>query len=745
MIVKSNAGLAITKSQPEPKKSEEAACWSPLCTFFGVLFLLALITRLIALYFQAGNPENLFPFTDSANYFDRALKLLSGGPLGQDFFYQSNGYPLFLAMVAKVFGIQGYAVFMIQSLLGALTAAFSGLIARGLSNKVIGWLAGLSVAFYGPLIAYDFMLLSEGLAAFLLVLFLFVLLKPSANKGLPHFFLLGIIAGLTVLARTNFLPPLFLASLWSIYTFRHTWKKPQLLTAVILWCSAFALVVTPITVLNCQNTGMLSFIPQSGGLNFFLGNHPDQKKWLAVRGYEFDKFHRLPAREGIYDGWQQNRFFYDRAKQIIFADPAFFVSNLAKKALTFFAPEEIPNSEDLYILTRDNYLLQKLIWKTDFWGFPFGLLFPFLIIGYLTWFKRLALPIHGFLVLYPLSVIVFHVSSRLRLPVIPLFIILAAMGLYEMVRLIRNRKFSVLSACLLAAISLSTATAIYSESPWQKLNFDAEQDLMRGRWLYDYLTGIDSVQALSASVLGYKLQSHSMLKVKSLYDSAIKKNPQLAAAYCSRGILLADVLANNELAHADFVRAIEHDPQSFTAQGALGVFYLKLGKAKEAFAAFSEAIELHPGDPKAFDGRAMARQSFDPGGALNDLNKAIQIDPLFLSGYNNRGQLYMAMGKLDKAIEDFSQALKRDSTFSQALNNRANAWFRSGKLEAALNDYHDAIELVPGYQKALYNRAVLYLQMNRPEDARNDLLRYKENGGTLEPELLNFLQRNQSH
>jgi tetratricopeptide (TPR) repeat protein len=726
--------------------NKKAAVWSPLCYFFPALFLIAFLVRLLALYFQAGNVENLFPFTDSANFFNSALKLISGSSPGRGFFYQANGYPLFLTLVFKIFGAQSYAIFIVQSLLGALTVAFTGLIARGLSgNRTIGWLAGLSIAFYGPLIVYDFMLLSEGLAAFLVVLFLYVLLKPPREKKLLEFTILGFLAGLTVLVRTNFLPPLLLAALWSFYESVHPGKKICLYKSIFLFCCAFALVVTPVALLNYQSTGTLSFVPQSGGLNLFMGNHPDQDKWFAVRSYEFDKFHRLAAKEGIYDARRENSFFYNKAVRIILDNPVFFAQHMVKKALTFFAPEEIANSENLYILIRDNSFLQKLIWKTDSWGFPFGLLFLLLVVGYLSWFKRLPLPVHAFLLLYPLSVIVFHVSGRLRLPVIPLFIIVAAMGFYELFSLIKNRRFIALSVCLFVAVLLATVTTIYSESPWEKLNFDAEQDFMKGRWLYDYLSGLDSKQALSASVLGYRLHSHSMLKVKSLYDSAIEKNSQLAAAFCARGVLHADVLADKEKAHADFTRAIELDSQSFTAWGAIGVFYLKHGRHKEAVAAFSEAIKLHPGDPKAFDGRAMARQGFDQKGALDDLNQALQIDPFFLSAYNNRGQLYMAMGKLDKAREDFSRALKIDSSFSQALNNRANAWFRSRKYEAALKDYNAAIELVPNYQKALYNRGILHLNMKSPEKARDDLFKYKNNGGMLEPELLKFLQREQSH
>lgn len=80
--------------------------------------------------------------------------------------------------------------------------------------------------------------------------------------------------------------------------------------------------------------------------------------------------------------------------------------------------------------------------------------------------------------------------------------------------------------------------------------------------------------------------------------------------------------------------------------------------------------------------------------ALDDLTRAIALDPEFAFAYYNRGCIYMALRDFDRADAEFSRAL----------------------------------ELHPGLPVALYNRGVERLQCNRVEEGLQDLGKAGENG-----------------
>ena len=60
--------------------------------------------------------------------------------------------------------------------------------------------------------------------------------------------------------------------------------------------------------------------------------------------------------------------------------------------------------------------------------------------------------------------------------------------------------------------------------------------------------------------------------------------------------------------------------------------------------------------------------------AIEECNKAIQLDPSRAVAYNNRGQAYTEKGKYDLAIADCNKAIELDPNLAVAYNNRASAY-----------------------------------------------------------------------
>ena len=79
--------------------------------------------------------------------------------------------------------------------------------------------------------------------------------------------------------------------------------------------------------------------------------------------------------------------------------------------------------------------------------------------------------------------------------------------------------------------------------------------------------------------------------------------------------------------------------------------------------------------------------------ALNDLDKAISIDPGYAKAYSNRGVTRGALQQNNAAIADFSQAIRLDPRLADAYRNRGITREMIGDLRGACSDWNIASAL----------------------------------------------------
>jgi len=79
--------------------------------------------------------------------------------------------------------------------------------------------------------------------------------------------------------------------------------------------------------------------------------------------------------------------------------------------------------------------------------------------------------------------------------------------------------------------------------------------------------------------------------------------------------------------------------------------------------------------------------------AVNDFNRALEMDQEYILAYNGRGMAYLEMELYDEAVSDFETVISLDPGFSLAYFNRGVALYRSGDLNAALTDFEKSCEL----------------------------------------------------
>ncbi len=98
----------------------------------------------------------------------------------------------------------------------------------------------------------------------------------------------------------------------------------------------------------------------------------------------------------------------------------------------------------------------------------------------------------------------------------------------------------------------------------------------------------------------------------------------------------------------------------------LGDSNAKQGNWDAAITEYQKAIDLKADIPEAnmklataYNNRALTRiDNKDFTGALDDLNKAIQLDPKLAEAYNNRGWANNGAGNYDQSIEDLNMAMQ---------------------------------------------------------------------------------------
>ena len=113
--------------------------------------------------------------------------------------------------------------------------------------------------------------------------------------------------------------------------------------------------------------------------------------------------------------------------------------------------------------------------------------------------------------------------------------------------------------------------------------------------------------------------------------------------------------------------------------------------------------------------------------ALQDLDRALQLNPDFAYFQAVRGSLYLEKGDLDSAIQDFDEALELDPNSGNVYNDRGIAYERKGDLARAMQDYDQALSVRPT-QAAYTNRGIALLRLSEWDRARSDLFSARNMG-----------------
>lgn len=624
------------------------------------IFVLALLIRLLYLLDISDTPTFSTPIIDSHTYLTMARAFVQDKTFTHEFFWQPFFYPFFLSMSALFTS----SFLIIQIVIGSLTCVLTYLLGREIFDKRTGIIAGSITSLYGTLIFFNSEYVAATWAAFWAVGLILIFIKTEKERKKPFFFVLGLSGGLSILTRPSFLPFFFLGCVWLIVRLLYKASKTKDNTPrLLLLFSGFLLTILPVCFLNRHVTGKFSFLPYSGGINFYIGNNEDYCKTVTIRpGYEWDKLTALPLRSGMYGPYEEQAFFYKKAREFIKTKPGAFSGLLGRKTLRFFSSRELPRNIDIYLYRRWSLLLGLLVWKKGGFGFPLGLIFPLALVGLFNERRKIPVPFFLFIILFPLSVILVFPSARYRVPLIPAIAILGAAGCVSLWFLNVQKNWRSLGysfLIFLAALFISVLPGPFCEEP---VNYEAEM----------------------VYALGHQ----------------------------------ANEKGDREEAIRLYTRALELAPDLDDARNNLGVALVDLGTPEDSVTLFKEVLDKNPDREDAHNNLAMALvrlQQFDE--AIFHYRKAIEINPHFTEAYFNLANCYGMIEENEEAIRNYKTALQTKPDYVKASFNLANLYAAIGELENAAKEYQAVLAKEPGNIDAKNNLANVFLMQERFEEA----------------------------
>ena len=670
MRAKSTTRTSSTTNRPTSRARLSPATW------FFIIACVALVLRLIHLLQLRHNDLRFFsPQMDALYHHQWALAIAAGREFIADAFFRAPLYPYFLGLVYKLTGANQMVARIIQALIGSAGCGLVYLLARQLLRPQAGksdavrssfivhrsgavpLIAGFVMAAYPLAIWYDGELLLEGLLTFL-VLLGFVLLLRSWDED-RQWWLPGIVFGLAAITRPNVLAFLAVLPVWlflegkgfrgsRVRGFRSDPRTRSVWSRLLAVWGLSVLVILPVTIRNYVASRQFVPIAWQGGTNFYIGNSPKSDGVTAILpgtradwwgGYDDVKRLAEEALGRPLKGAEIDRYWMSKGLEFWREQPGKALALLARKTFLWFAGYEVGNESDLYMVKRYSFV-NYLFFNTRLLKFPFGILLPLALAG--VWLHRRQwrrfLPLYLFIVAYSLSFIFFFVTSRYRVPMVPLVLILAGMGLVGLMGRMRGRGM----AAIIAVASFFLLNANLAVAG-RKTSRD------QGHFV------------IAAGLHEQGRDSEALTEVRRAlaFDSAANALSLEAQLLALRG----DQTEAERAGRA----AIRLHPLNGNAYGVLGNVFANAGKFDSAARYYELALQRVPYSPEAWTSlgsMALLRRDYEK--ARYYYEGALKIRPTHVEAMFYLGLADYYEGKTAEAHARWQQVLKLDPSFTRA-------------------------------------------------------------------------------
>jgi len=654
-----------------------------------LIYAASWVLRAVFVLQLRGSPLADVPIVDEHFHVQWASMLAAGDWIGSEVFFRAPLYPYTLGLVFVLFKGSLLAARFVQVTYGALVPVAVYWLGRRLLGARGGIVAGIIAALYPFLIYFTNELLIESLVVVLDTLLLVAVLRADDVPSWGRWLGAGVLLGLAAIARPTVLVFAPCVLLW-IWWRSHQAAQPAParaprvtllqgrtpLRATALRFAFFllgaGLVIAPVTLRNYALSKDFVMIASQGGVNFFIGNNTSSDGASAVlpvlgESWDYAECVRIAEREEgrPLKPSAVSGFWYRKGREFILRHPRQAAALFAKKLVLFWNRWELPNNKDVYHFSRMSLLFRGVSWL------HFGVIAPLAALGaVVSWRRRRreAALLALFVGAYMMSVVLFFVCSRFRIPVVPPLIVFAAAGILWL---------------------------------W---------DRARGRDLRAIVRGVAVVGVAAALVNPDFYGTH--------LEDRTQTHCQIGYAYAQKG--------DHEAAIAEFRRGIEvapgRTPARAKAYDGLGYSLEQLGREAEALDAYRTAAEVDPQLATAPNNvGAFYMRKLDHAAAVPWLEEAVRRDPWLPQAQYNLGLALFHLGDVKGAEEHFTATLVADARFKEAWNALGVVFEDTGRAPEGIAAYGRAIQLDPGYAEARNNLGVLLAKTGQYSEALLEL------------------------
>ncbi len=695
-------------------------------TWAILIFGMAFVVRLIYLLQTKSSPYFLAPMVDELWHLNWAKEILEKSFWGTAVYFRGPLYPYLLAFLLKITGSDYFWTRLAQMIIGSASVSLLYLLGREFFSEKIARLASLANVLYGTIIFYEGLFLIEVLFVFLNIFGLWLFARGRDYPRRKTYLLAGLAFGLSAIARPNILLVLPFLALWLfLYQYAKIGTKAVIILLVV-FSAGVALPILPVTIRNFVVADDLVLISSQGGINLYLGNNPSAEgltmimpeivldarvpvsKFVAtVTAYE-EKTVCHPLKPS-----EESSFWANRAKQFMFEHPGQFFGLTFRKLVYFFSGFENSDQYDIYDYRQYSPLLSVLIFDRGL-KFPFGLLAPLALVGialsYRRW-RELA-PLLIFVAAYIPTVILFLVTARHRLTVIPILLLFASYAVFyfwDAARKggLKRLAFPATGAILLLVLSNINFFDLGFHNVAQTHYNLGLTYARQGKYpeaITEYQRSLEKAPSVPAVLFALGTAYNDMGKFSEAIpylNQAVMLDPNYTDALVNLGIAYSET---NQLDRAEmiFLKVVKLEPNRVEPYFNLGRIYLSQNQFDLARQNFLKTLDLQP-DNHAMYARlgVVYGRAHDTASAYVYFARALELNPSYCPAYLNWGNICLANGDTAVALEKYDAAIRCDSTAIEPHYNLAILYARMGNRRLAREQVDAVLRIKPDFSQAL--------------------------------------------
>jgi len=181
-------------------------------------------------------------------------------------------------------------------------------------------------------------------------------------------------------------------------------------------------------------------------------------------------------------------------------------------------------------------------------------------------------------------------------------------------------------------------------------------------------------------------------KAMESFNKAIERNKTYSKAFQNRGNIFFD-RGNDKMALKDYNKGLALEPTAEKTLSSRGAVYARQGQYDKSLLDLTKAIEIDPNFVDALSNRALVyMQQNKYQEAINDFSRILSFQPN-AGIYGSRGVCYGRLGQPEQALQDHNRAIQLDPNEGTFYRNRSVTYRSLGNEAQANQDLQKAQSL----------------------------------------------------